>query len=135
MKVLCVGSRGSDLPQETLRGSGNRPEAMFPVVVGTEYMVRAMGLWTTHLSVMVVGRHGWPIWLPVELFVVVDHEVPAWEFAVGVSGFRALWGYPTLVRDPKHNEDLSDRRKGAREAFMRESGVIGFDQETKRFVE
>ncbi|MGN2638686.1 hypothetical protein ACTD5D_21435 [Nocardia takedensis] len=95
-----------------------------------------MGLWRDVRMVMIVAASGWPTWCPIELFVVTDHVIPeTWEFCVGVDGFGGLWGYPTLIRDPDHNANLSDRRRAARAAFLRESGVRAFDPATKRFTE
>lgn len=140
MRVLCIGSRGSDLSEEVIRNTGNTPNTIFPVIVGVEYTVRGILLGTNgRLNVMVLGGHGWPTWFPIELFVVVDGELPSgWEFTEIDSGggsVRALWGYPTLIRDTRHLDDLSDRKKPAREAFLRESGVSGWDEETRRFIE
>ncbi|MFQ6396147.1 hypothetical protein ACLMAJ_22075 [Nocardia sp. KC 131] len=139
MRVLCVGSCGSDLPEEILRNFGYQPGNQFSVIVGVEYTVRAMGLWNSGLNVMVVSMHGWPKWYPIELFVVVDGELPSgWEFSVmdGKGPFvRALWGYPALIHDPDHFGGLAEREDSAREVFLRESGVTEWDEKTRKFIE
>ncbi|MGN2638661.1 hypothetical protein ACTD5D_21310 [Nocardia takedensis] len=95
-----------------------------------------MGLWRDVQMVMIVASSGWLTWCPIDLFVVTDHAIPDnWEFSAGIGGFSGLWGYPTLIRDPDHNTNLSDRRRAAREAFLRESGVRAFDPSAKRFTD
>jgi hypothetical protein len=34
----------------------------------------------------------------------------------------ALWGYPTLIRDPDHHDNLINRNISALDAFLRETG-------------
>ena len=124
MKLLCVGSRGSDLPADVLAKSGNTPLSKFNVTVGQEYVVRAMALWTYGIGVLIVDDTGRPNWKLIDLFNVVDPRLPeGWEFATvkDRGPVIALWGYPTLIRDPQHHDDLINRKISAREAFLRES--------------
>lgn len=130
MRLECVGSAGSDLPEAFLASSGNMPSSRFNVTVGREYIARAMALWAYGLGVLVIDDTGEPNWKPIELFNVVDGELPqGWEFAVAHNPkpVLALLGYHSLIRDPNHHDDLIERKKSAIEAFIRESGIGGID--------
>lgn len=129
MKVLCVGPL---VPEE----AGHTPGFTYPLIVGVEYSVRAMALMNMKLAVLVVSKDGWPTWFPIELFQVVDSEIArGWEFAARAGALSALWGYPTLIRDPDHIRDLRLRKNPAVEAFLRESGVGEYDAKTERFID
>lgn len=120
MRLVCTGSTGADLPAEVLARSGNTPFSRFNVTVDDEYDVRAMALWTYGIGVLIVDDTGRPNWKPIELFGVVDGQLAAnWEFAVvrGREPVLALWGYPTLVRDPDHHDNLIERKMSALDAF------------------
>jgi hypothetical protein len=126
VRLVCTGSSGADLPVEVLEGSGNTPFSKFNVTVDDEYNAWAMALWTYGLGVLVVDDTGRPNWKPIDLFVVVDGQLPAnWEFAVVMQRgpVLALWGYPTLVRDADHHNNLIERKLSALDAFLRESGA------------
>lgn len=83
-----------------------------------------MVLWTYGLGVLIVDDTGRPNWKPIGLFKVIDGNVPKyWEFAIvgGREPILALWGYPSLIRDPSHHDDLIDRKLSALGAFRRET--------------
>lgn len=131
MNLLCVGSVGGDLSAEVRERSGNTPSSRFNVTVGRQYVVRAMALWTYGLGVLIVDDTGRPNWKPIGLFEVVDPQLPdGWEFAVlkDRDPVVALWGYPTLIRDPTHHDKLIDRKNSALEAFLQETG----ERDTRR---
>ncbi|MEV0297734.1 hypothetical protein [Nocardia sp. NPDC050710] len=131
MKVRCIGPLESDI-----RDENGTPAFMHPAAIGAEYTVRAMALMNNKLAVFLVSETGWPTWFPVDRFVVVDAQIPAgWEFTTRTGFISALWGYPTLIRDRDRLGALYGRRESAREAFLRESGVSGFDKRTGRFIE
>ncbi|GAA0981985.1 hypothetical protein GCM10009555_051090 [Acrocarpospora macrocephala] len=125
MRLSCIGTTGSDLPARTLEGSGNTRFSRFNVTVGREYVARAMALWANGLTVLIVDDNDRPNWKPIELFDVVDGSIPDdWEFTtVGIEGssVRALWGYPTLIRDIGHHDALVDRDKTAWRIFLDET--------------
>jgi hypothetical protein len=115
---------GSDLTARFLEQSGNTSKSRFSLSIGQEYRAHAMALWTYGLGVLVLDDNGRPNWKPMELFTVSDGRLPAnWEFVqtVGREPVVALWGYSTLVRDPKHHDDLIDRKLSALEVFRRET--------------
>jgi hypothetical protein len=127
VRLVCTGSTGADLPADALERSGNTPFSRFNVTVGDEYDVWAMALWTYGIGVLIVDDTGRPNWKPIDLFVVVDGRLPKhWEFAVvrQHEPVLALWGYPTLARDPNHHDNLIERKLSALDAFLRESGAV-----------
>jgi hypothetical protein len=124
MRLACVGSRGRDLPADVLEKSGNTSLSRFNVTVGQEYVVRAMALWTYGMGVLIVDDTGRPNWKPLDLFNVVDPRLPkGWEFTTveARDPVIALWGYPTLIRDPNYHDNLINRKISALDAFLRES--------------
>ena len=72
MRLICIGSRGSDVPRDVLEKSGNTPLSRSNVTVGVEYIVRAMALWTYGIGVLVMDDTGRPNWKPIELFRVFE---------------------------------------------------------------
>ncbi|NUK00166.1 hypothetical protein [Streptomyces lunaelactis] len=83
-----------------------------------------MALWTYGLGVLIVDDTGKPNWKLIDLFSVVDRRLPnTWEFEVikDRAPVLAIWGYPTLVRDPNHHDDLIERKSSALEVFLREA--------------
>jgi hypothetical protein len=87
-----------------------------------------MALWTYGLGVLIIDDTGRPNWKLIDLFVVVDGQLPGnWEFAAVTQRepVLALWGYPALVRDPDHHDNLVERKLSAMDAFLRESGAAG----------
>ncbi|MCF2530796.1 hypothetical protein [Yinghuangia soli] len=135
MKVLCVGTTGADAPAEFLRLSGNRPEARFNITLGREYYVHAMALWASGLGVLVIDDTGKPNWKPLGIFEVVDPRLPAnWGFAEldPTAYVRALWGYPTLVRDIGHHDQLINRSRSAFAVMKQESEGFQLDSPPAR---
>lgn len=131
MRLVCVGSVGGDLPPGVLEKSGNTPVSRFNVTVGQEYVARAMALWTYGLGVLIVDDTGKPNWKPIDLFEVSDARIPdGWEFSTvkDRDPVLALWGYPALIRDPRHHDELIERKKSAYEVFLQESGGNGADR-------
>ncbi|MCC8250036.1 hypothetical protein [Saccharothrix luteola] len=124
MRVVCAFNKGSDLARQRF-DAGYSPATEFHLTVGGEYDVHAMALWESGLVIMVVDDTGLPRWQPVELFSIVDRRIPAqWEFGLGdpADVVKALWGYPSLVRDPDHHDSLSELVPNALEVFRSETG-------------
>ncbi|MCX5395345.1 hypothetical protein [Streptomyces sp. NBC_00094] len=113
-----------------LRKSGNTPQSRFNVTLGQEYLANAMALWTYGLGVLIVDDTGRPNWKPIGLFDVTDRKLPDdWEFTAvrDRDPLVALWGYPALIRDPNHHDDLIERKSSALEVFLREAPSPGGD--------
>jgi hypothetical protein len=127
MKVRSIGNRGADLPPSALNRPGLTAASRYTVTPGYEYSVYAMSLSIYSLSFLVVsGENPKPYWIPVDLFEVTDHSVPAgWEFTVVNHHplIRALWGYSSLINDPDHHDDLINREAKARDAFLRDNNL------------
>jgi hypothetical protein len=126
VKLVCTGSTGADLPADVLERSGNTTSSRFNVTVGAEYIARAMALWSYGIGILVVDDTGRPGWKLLNLFAISDGRLPDnWEFAVVEKRepVLAFWGYPALINDIDHHDNLIDRKKSALEAFLRESGA------------
>lgn len=124
MLIVAVGSAGADLPADLIARSGNTPHSKFNTTPGVEYRVCAMALWTYSLGYLVVDDTGRPHWKLAELFRVTDGRLPSnWEFCVvkNREPVLALWGYPSLIRDSSHYEDLIERKRHALETFAQEA--------------
>jgi hypothetical protein len=111
-------------PADVLEKSGNTPPSKFTVTAGQEYAVRAMALWTYGMGVLIVDDTGRPNWKAARS---VQCRRPAPSGGLGIRQERrrpviALWGYPTLIRDPDHHDNLINRKISALEAFLRETG-------------
>jgi hypothetical protein len=127
VKLVCTGGTGADLPEDVLESSGNTRFSRFNVTVGEEYNVWAMALWTYGVGVLIVDDTGRPNWKLIDLFTVVDGQLPTnWKFAVtkGQEPVLALWGYPTLVGDPDHHRMLIERKISALNAFLSQTGAV-----------
>jgi len=111
MRVKCLANRGIALLPGNLHG--NTTESIFHVVVGKEYLVFAMAIWMTHVSVLLSDENHLPNWYPLELFSVADPRLPNdWLFAEDLRneyGLQAVWGYERLVQEPSHYDALLER--------------------------
>jgi hypothetical protein len=124
MRVVCTFDKGSDLAHQRF-DAGYSPATEFHLTVGEEYGVHAMALWESGLAILVVDDTDLPRWQPIELFSITDHRISAqWEFDFGEPAdvVKALWGYPSLVRDPDHHDSLSELAPGVLEVFRSETG-------------
>jgi hypothetical protein len=124
MRVVCRFNKGSGLARQRF-DAGYSLATEFHLTVGREYDVYGMALWESGLVILVVDDTGVPRWQPIELFSITDHQISAqWEFDVGEPAdvVKALWGYPSLIRDPDHHDSLSELVPGALEAFWSEAG-------------
>lgn len=113
------------------RGHFYGANTVFDLSIGAEYPVLGLGIWETVLLALVSDETGKPNWLPVGLFEFNSENVPAdWEFAL-LDGLAASagdasnrWvarlGYPELVRNPSHSDELIERNPAALRIFFRE---------------
>jgi hypothetical protein len=80
-----------------------------------------MSIWETSLHVLIRDDTGKPNWWPIGLFEFDDQTAPCdWEFALldgqaasggcSLSGEVARWGYREMIRNPKHHDDLIERK-------------------------
>jgi hypothetical protein len=130
MIARCVRNTGATLGVPE-RGHLYSANTVFGLVIGAEYPVLGLGIWETVLVALVCDETGKPNWLPVGLFEITSQHVPAdWEFALldglAASGGDASnrWvarvGYPELVRNPSHSDELVERDPAALRIFFRE---------------
>lgn len=113
------------------RGHFYGPETVFHVEVGKDYPVMGLGMFETLLAVLICDETEKPNWLPLGLFDIEVTAMPAdWEFAlydgVAASGgdasnrWVARWGYPELVRNELHSDELIERDPQALQVFFEE---------------
>jgi hypothetical protein len=87
----CVHNTGANLGS-LARGHFYTPETVFRVEIGAEYQVRGMGIFETVLLDLVRDDTGKPNWLPIGLFEIDAHALPAdWEFTL-LDGSAASGG-------------------------------------------
>ncbi|MEH0939173.1 hypothetical protein [Micromonospora psammae] len=122
MKVVCIGNRGSDLPESVLSLTANSESTKFQLTVGSAYAVYAMAIRRGNLGLLVLNDYARPIWSHVELFEFIDAALPSdWSFTTleeEVFGIRALWGYRSLIQNHSHNDDLMERKRSAWKDFL-----------------
>ncbi|SHF89412.1 hypothetical protein [Streptoalloteichus hindustanus] len=124
MLLRCVANRGKDLPPGEY-GLRAADKVRYPVTVGHTYQVYAMVFFRRALVVLLNDDNSMPRAYPVELFEVVDGEVPDdWTFARrfrdGEFGVTAVLGYSELVADEDHLDLLMDNDREAWRIFFRE---------------
>jgi len=118
MKCVCKFSRNSDVPVE-IRANSNPESTQFDVVVGQTYDIYGQCVFSQRVRYLIdPERNSKPNWNPAELFEIADGSVSSeWEFQFFPEGFKddlgAIWGYPELVRDAQHFNDLAERESHA----------------------
>ncbi|WP_156754921.1 hypothetical protein [Actinokineospora pegani] len=125
MLVRCRFNTGADLPPHEY-GLFYSPQTKFTRLdVGREYRVHAVLVYQRGILVLVPDRDGRPGAWMVELFEVVDGSLPShWEFATrddGEYGYQAVFGYPHLVADKNHMNDLVEMEPAALRLFAEEA--------------
>jgi hypothetical protein len=141
MQVVCIGNRGSDLPESVLSLTANSESTKFQLTVGSAYVVYAMAIRRGNLGLLVLNDRLRPIWSHVELFKFIDTALPShWSFTTldeEVFGIRALWGYRSLIQNNSHNDDLMERERSALKDFLEDNEWAtreGPDQEKMRML-
>ncbi|MDH6464099.1 hypothetical protein M2302_004296 [Micromonospora sp. A200] len=141
MQVVCIGNRGSDLPESVLGRTANSGRARFQLTVGSAYAVYAMAIRKGNLGLLVLADHARPAWCHVELFEFADAALPVgWSFTTRdeeVFGISALWGYRSMIQKPSHNDDLMERKRSAWGDFLSDNEWAtreGPDQDKMRML-
>jgi hypothetical protein len=137
MQAKCVHNKGDELgpPQSWAFHSEQTP---FDLEIGRDYHVFGVGLFRGVLAALVFEGGRAPNFLPVGLFDFTPQKLPdRWEFGVhdgkAASGvgepesWVAMWGYPELVRDPRHAERLVDRDPEALGVFYLQLARVATD--------
>ena len=83
-----------------------------------------MAQWVSGFGLLVIDDNEDPRWKEIELFDLADRRIPVgWEFVKIDEEFSqvlALWGYPSLIRDPSHYDDLAEGKSWAMTEFLNE---------------
>lgn len=124
MIATCIGNYGKHLPPAVLSKSGNTERSNFHLTIGRQYTVYAMAQWVSGFGLLVIDDNEDPRWKEIELFDLADRRIPVgWEFVKIDEEFSqvlALWGYPSLIRDPSHYDDLAEGKSCAMTEFLNE---------------
>ena len=127
MKVRNIANTGRDLSTNA-KALGNSDEAKYPVKIGEVYNVYGQSLYKGVLSYLLIGTfENLPSWYPVELFVVVDPQLPLeWYYNFfGYDGnLSCIWGYNELVLDENHYDALIEREDKAIRIFLKRKKEI-----------
>jgi hypothetical protein len=121
MLVLCNSSSGKALPQN-VRIMGELDETDFsPLLAGNHYKVYGLMFYTVRVDFLVCPPDGGPMWVPSDLFDVIDDEIPqGWGCVLTKSkekyadlfesfGIHSICGYLDLVRSFDHYIGILER--------------------------
>ncbi|HII4322191.1 TPA: hypothetical protein ACY4PR_003053 [Enterobacter cloacae] len=121
MLVLCRSVSGKSLP-ENARIMGETDETDFsPLQIGQQYKVYGVMFYTSRIDFLVCPASGGPMWVPSNLFDVVDDEIPqGWgcvltERSEGYAdlseafGIHSICGYLELIRSYSHYVGILER--------------------------
>lgn len=114
MLVICNSISGKDLP-DNARVMGETDETTFsPLSIGEQYKVYGVMFYASRTDVLLSPEGIDPLWVPSNLFTVIDDALPAdWgcvftEKKEGyidlyeTFGINAICGYLELIRSYKH---------------------------------
>ena len=124
MRCVCKYSRNIDIPNNIMNNNGFI-ETVYDLSVGMEYRIFGQSMFKEKLSYLIDPRDdSTPSWYPAELFYIIDSTVPLhWEFQFFPEASRdslgAIWGYPELVHEESHYDDLYERVPEALLIFAR----------------
>lgn len=138
MKIRCIGTKGSDLPEYYFKmGNFAFPRSDWQIEIGKIYTVYAMSLYNHVLHYLAFPDDmSGPGWYPAPLFEVVDSSVPKdWYFVyfgyqnekLEAMSLGALWGYYEMVfreKDLQHYAGLIDIDPTELEIFLRRKQEI-----------
>jgi hypothetical protein len=119
MRVKCVANKGSRLSDISIK-TGNTRRSEFPLIIGDIYTVYGVNMWKGTINYLTIDRylHDFPIWIPAELFEVIDSRLPSdWYFKFyGYSEsedenllLNVICGYKELVMNEGYYTQLINR--------------------------
>ncbi|EDU7996580.1 TPA: hypothetical protein ACF67X_004593 [Salmonella enterica] len=121
MLVLCRSISGKSLP-ENVRTMGETDETDFsPLQTDQQYKVYGLMFYESRIDFLVCPSSGGPMWVPSNLFDVLDDEIPqGWgcvltERTEGYTdlseafGIHSICGYLDLIRSYSHYVGILER--------------------------
>ena len=121
MLVLCNSASGKDLPANA-RVMGETDETQFnPLEIGVKYKVYGVMFYPTRTDLLLCPEGSNPMWVPSNLFEVLDNELPSnWGCVIAEKtdgyfdlyesfGVNAICGYLQLVRSYQHYIGILER--------------------------
>ncbi|MDR3413002.1 MAG: hypothetical protein P4L87_18965 [Formivibrio sp.] len=123
MRVICNSNSGKSISNRYLN-LGFNVNSIFSVLIGKEYEVFAMSLWSQALFILLADENHLPSWFPLDLFSLSNPDLPGgWSFSSDLdnaNGLQALWGYERLITDTSHYDGLLERDPEALRHFYEE---------------
>jgi len=119
MKARCVSCNTTVLT-DSRQGWKDPYVANFDLSVGAEYVVAGMVLWGGVLCFLVADDSRLPVLAPALLFETTTQELPSdWEFSFETpsestishelpNNIAGKWGYPEMVCEYSHIQDLEN---------------------------
>ena len=116
MIVECINNDQALAPNVHENGYRHPQYVHTDLTVGSRYFVYGIHIWSDDLRFLIQNDRGDARWTSPYFFEVREPRLPPhWEFQYVVIegeeqleriGRRAVWGYPALVNDPRHNDNL-----------------------------
>lgn len=136
MRAKAVANKGKDLSRKSLDAGLHGAEVDFQLGLGDTHIIYGINLWRGIIHYLILPRsHENPLWIPAELFEVIDNRLPPeWFFRLrgfgAETGVNAIWGYLELALSDKHYVDLMNREGDAIPIFRkRQKEIERFDQQ------
>ncbi|MGY2796770.1 hypothetical protein ACVWV0_000946 [Ewingella americana] len=129
MLVLCNSVSGKDLPANA-RVMGETDKTQFnPLEIGVKYKVYGVMFYPTRTDLLLCPEGSNPMWVPSNLFEVLDNEFPSnWGCVIAEKtdgyfdlyesfGVNAICGYLQLVRSYQHYIGILEREPDELQKF------------------
>jgi hypothetical protein len=120
MLIMCQSRAGKDLSLSALC-SGETDQTYFSTLHrGDRYLAYGMKCLSKKIDFLIKPEDGVPIWVPSNLFRILDYRVPSnWQICITSEspeytglfnkfGISALLGYEALVTSFEHYEGIID---------------------------
>jgi len=140
MLARCVADSGLDLGLPPA-GAVYTEATVFHLQRGSCYLIWGLTVHEGSLDALVWDNTGRPNWLPIGLFDIPEQPIPThWEFRIvrtaslQAQGYRAILGYPQLVRDLGHLDGLADRVPKDLDDFFTQVAKYALDNGLRSFV-
>lgn len=131
MKVECIHTNGSRLPQEYYL-IGYTEVSEYDTTTGSEYTVYAVAVWKHCLMYLICDDFNLPNWYPAASFKIIQKEIPTiWQFMYfnNSEDMEMIIGYPEIVKDREHYVALTKREPSALSIFTKAKSKIDAELE------
>lgn len=127
--LTCLSNQPTDLP-DLQRGKHPELEGTYPITPGANYVAYGMMVVHNVFGFLVQDDWGAPDFAPAGLFELITGPIPnEWRFSlrpgirlssdfIGQDPVVAVWGYPEMIDDPDHVNNLFEREDDAMMIFI-----------------